>query len=214
MPAAAIGAGASAVGSVAGGISSGKGAKKAAKIQAQSAREQRALLTDIYNQNASRFGSEISNGDVAQQRIMDLLGLSGNDVNATEVLRSTPGYQFRLDEALRGVNSNAYASGLGLSGATLRALQGTAMGVADQGFNNYLGQVDSVANRGSTAKSNLAGVSQNYANSSNAVSQQAADTAANYQLFKAANFNNTLQGLLNAGGQAFGSSYGGGGSGK
>ena len=75
-------------------------------------------------------------------RVNDLLGL-GDDPNydATAYLRQTPGYQFKLSEALRGVNSNAYASGLGNSGATFKALQERAMGVADQGFNNYLAQV-------------------------------------------------------------------------
>ena len=206
-----IGAAIGAVGSVAGGIASGKGAKKAARIQAQSAREQRALMEKLYKQNEARFGSEVANGDIAGQRIMDLLGLSGNDINATQMLRSTPGYQFRMDEALRGVNANAYASGQGNSGATLRALQKTSQGLADQMFNTHLAQVSSVADRGSQAKSALAGVSTQYGRDAAAVSQNAADSAANYQLFKAANFNNMLSGLLKAGGQVFGSSYDTGG---
>ena len=143
MPASVVSAGIGAVGSVAGGISSGKGAKKAAAIQAQSAAEQRALLAKLYGENVARFGVENDNGDIAQQRIMDLLGMSTGDnaVDVTALLRSTPGHEFSMSEALRGVNSNAYASGQGNSGATLRALQKTAQGTADQGFSNYLNQV-------------------------------------------------------------------------
>lgn len=211
MPASAIGAGVGAVSSVAGGISSGKGAKKAAKIQAQSAAEQRAQLERMYGEAKTRLEPTIDNGNAAENQIMDLLGLSGNPVDATEILRNIPGYQFKMDEALRGVNSNAYAAGMGNSGASLRALQRTSQGVADQGFNQYLGQVSSVADRGGQAKGALTGVSTNYTQASNQTNQNAADSAANYQIFKAQNFNNTLEGILGAGGQAFGSSYGKGG---
>lgn len=210
MPAAIIPAAIGAAGAVGGGIASGKGAKKAAKIQQQAANQQLALQQRLYNENAARFSPDIGRGDQAAQRLQDILGLSGNAVDATALLRATPGYEFRLGEALRGVNSNAYARGLGNSGATMRALQATAQGIADQGFNTYVGQVGDVVNRGLGGKSSLAGVSQNYGNSANAVSQNAADTAANYQMFKSANMANTIGGLLRAGGQVFGSSYGGG----
>jgi hypothetical protein len=198
------------VGAVAGGISSGKGASKAAQIQAQASAQQNALLKSIYDQNSANFQSDITAGDNASTRQQQLLGLVPGGASPTDILRATPGYQFKMDQGLQAVNSNAYASGLGNSGATLKALLTYGQGVADQGFNNYYSQVGQVADRGSAAKSSLAGVSTTYAHDSNNVTQNAADTAANYQLFKAANFNNTLDGLLKAGGNAFGSSYGGG----
>lgn len=201
-----------AVGSVAGGVASGKGAKKAARIQAQSAAEQRRMLQNMYDQNEARFQPEFQAGSDATQRLMALLGMGDQSVNPTQILRDTPGYQFRMNEALRGVNTNAYARGLGNSGATQRALMEKAQGVADQGFNNYFGQVSSIADRGMGAKSAMAGVSQNFANNYNNVTQQAADTASNYQMFKAQNFSNTLSGVLQAGGAAFGSSFGSGAS--
>ena len=134
MPVALIGAGIAAAGSVAGGVASGKGASKAAQIQANSANQQLALQKSIYDQNATRFGTDIQSGDAASGRINDLLGLSGNKIDASTLLHNTPGYQFRVDEALKGVNSNAYATGQGDSGATLKALQDRAMGVADSTF--------------------------------------------------------------------------------
>ncbi|KQS01497.1 hypothetical protein ASG11_17745 [Sphingomonas sp. Leaf357] len=208
MPAAVVAAGIGAVGSVAGGVASGKGAKSAAQIQANSQAQQLALQKSIYDQNANRFGTDIGSGDAASGRINDLFGLSGNKVDASALLHSTPGYQFRVDEALKGVNSNAYASGQGNSGATLKALQKQAMNVADSTFNTYVDQVGSVANRGSAAKGALAGVSTNYANASNAISQNAADAASGAAMFQGQNINNTVSGLLKAGGQVFGSSYG------
>ena len=205
MPAGAI---IGAAGSVAGGVASGKGAKKAARIQAQSAAEQRRMLQQMYNQNEARFRPEFEAGSDATARLQALLGMGGESgADITQMVRETPGYGFRMSEALRGVGSNAYARGLGNSGATQRALMETAHGVADQGFNNYFGQVSSVADRGLSSKSAMAGVSQNFANNYNQVSQNAADTQSNYQMFKAQNFNNTLSGILQAGGQVFGSSF-------
>jgi hypothetical protein len=197
-----------AVGSVAGGISSGKGASKAAKIAAQSAAQQQALLKSIYDQNSANFQSDISNGNTAATRINQLLGLSPGGPSPTEILRNTPGYQFKLDQGLKAVNSNAYASGLGNSGATLKALLATGQGIADQGFNNYINQVGTVDDRGIAAKGALAGVSTNYANNSNAVTQTNSDAQAANAVFQGNNLSNVLKGLSGAGGSAFGSSYG------
>lgn len=202
-----VGAIIGAAGAVAGGVSSKKGAKKAAKIQAQSQAEQRRMLQSMYNQNEARFRPEFQGGTEATARLKQLLGLSGSKADPTQILRNTAGYKFRMGEALRGVNSNAYSRGLGNSGATQKALLATAHGVADQTFNNYFNQVSSVADRGLAAKSAMAGVSQNFTNSYNNVLQQGADTQAGYQMFKAENFNNMLGGVLRGAGQAFGSSF-------
>lgn len=197
--------------SVAQGISSGKGAKKAAQAQERAAAQQRALYEKIYNQNSANFQGDITLGDAAARRQAALLGLEGGDgSNPTEILRNTPGYEFRMAEMMKGVNSNAYSSGMGNSGATLKALQDRAYGVADQGFNNYFGQVGSVADRGVGAKSALAGVSTNFARDTNQVTQNAADTQSQYQMFKANNFNSTLDGVT----KQFGSAYDQGAFGK
>lgn len=200
MPIQAIGAATS----VAKSVSSGKGAKKAAQIQAQSAREQMNLYKDIYNRNAANFQSDITLGDAAARRQAALLGLDGGDgSNVTEILRNTPGYEFRMAEAMKGVNSNAYASGMGNSGATMKALQDRAYNVADQGFNTYFNQTGQIADRGVGSKSALAGVSTNFARDTNAVNQNAANTQSEYQMFKANNFNSALDGVT----KQFGSAY-------
>ena len=203
MPLAAIGAATS----VAKGISSGKGAKKAAQIQAQSAAEQRALYERIYNQNAANFQGDIALGDAAAKRQAALLGLDGGDgSDIQEILRNTPGYQFRLAEALRGVNTNAYHAGMGNSGAAAKALQDRAYNLADQGFNTYFNQAGTIADRGVGAKSALAGVSTNFARDSNAVTQNNANAQSQFQMFRANNFNQMLDGVI----RPFGSSFGGG----
>lgn len=202
MPLAAIGAATS----VAKGISSGKGAKKAAQIQAQSAAEQRALYERIYNQNAANFQGDIALGDAAAKRQAALLGLDGGDgSDIQEILRNTPGYQFRLAEALKGVNTNAYTAGMGNSGAAMKALQERAYNIADQGFNTYFNQTGTVADRGVGAKSALAGVSTNFARDTNAVTQNNANAQSQFQMFRANNLNSMIDGVM----KPFGSSFGG-----
>lgn len=204
MPVAAIVGG---VGAVAGGISSGKGASKAAQIQANASAQQNALLKSIYDQNTALFRPDITAGDAASLRQQQLLGLIPGGASPTDILRATPGYQFKMSQGLEAINSNAYASGLGNSGATLKALLAQGQGIADQGFNNYFNQVGTISDRGSAAKSSLSGVSTTYAHDTNNVTQNQANSDAANALFQAANFNNTLNGILKAGGQAFGSSY-------
>ncbi|UZK69602.1 hypothetical protein OKW76_00485 [Sphingomonas sp. S1-29] len=206
MPVPIIAAGIGAATSVAKGVSSGKGAKKAAQIQAQSAAQQRALQERVYNQNANNFRGDIQLGDAASARQAALLGLAGGDgSNPTEVLRATPGYEFRFGEMLRGQQAGAYANGMGTSGAAMKQLQDRSMGLADQTFNTYFDQTGQIANRGVAAKSSLAGVSTNWANTDNKIAQGAADSNRNFAMFKANNFNNTLDGVT----KAFGSSFGG-----
>lgn len=193
--------------SIAKGVSSGKGAKKAAQAQERAAAEQRALYERIYNQNRNYAQSDVELGDAATRRQASLLGLPGGDgSNPTEILRNTPGYEFRLSEMMRGQRAGTFANGMGTSGAAMKALQDRSYGIADQGFNNYFAQTGQVADRGSATKSSLAGVSTNYARDTNAVTQGNADVQSQFQMFKANKFNQTLDGVT----KQFGSSFGGG----
>lgn len=71
-------------------------------------------------------------------------------------LNST-GYQFQLGEGQRAIASSNATKGLLNSGATLKALNKYGQGVASQSFNNYLGQLGDVANRGLTAGNAIGG---------------------------------------------------------
>lgn len=200
-----------AVGAIGSAVVQGSAAKSAAKTQANAAAQQQAALNQTRDQNVAMFQPDVNAGNVASTRINDLLGLSGNKVDAQAVLASTPGYQYSVQEGLKGVNSNAYALGNANSGATLKALQSRGQNLADQNFNNYVGQVTDVANRGTSAKGAIAGITTNTTNSSNGITQNLADTKSNLAIFNANNVNNALGSLAKFGGTAFESSYGGGG---
>lgn len=124
-------AGIGAVGNLIGGIAGGKGAKKAAKIQQENTRAVLAHQQGLYDRTAANFAPEIASGNRAGTRLDELLGLVGNDPAAiSAMLQATPGYQFTMQQAMRGVNASAHAKGLGNSGAAMKALQDRAANIA------------------------------------------------------------------------------------
>lgn len=76
---------------------------------------------------------------------------------ATDMIRNTPGYLFQYNEGLKALNANAYARGLGNSGATFRALEAYGQNHADNYYQQYLNNVMAVAEQGRGAASAIAG---------------------------------------------------------
>lgn len=75
----------------------------------------------------------------------------------TDMIRATPGYQFQYNEGLKALNANAYARGLGNSGATFKALEQFGQNHADNYYQQYLTNVMGVAEQGRGAASAIAG---------------------------------------------------------
>lgn len=206
MASAAVGA----VGSVAGGIASGKGASKAAKIQAASQDKQTAALQAMYQDNKGLMMPTYNNGTAAQSRLQSLLGLSGGDGSDPQaVLAATPGYQFNLQQGLAATNANAYASGLGNSGAALKSLQDRGAGIASQTYATTAGVLGSVADRGVTAMNGLVSQGNYTTGAINSSTQAGADAASANAAYQGNNLANIIKGVASAGSQAMGSSYGG-----
>jgi hypothetical protein len=205
MPAGAIIGGASAV---AGGISSGKGAKKAAQIQAAAQEKQTAALQAMYQDNKALMTPTFNNGSAAQSRIQTMLGLPGGDgSDPSATLAATPGYQFAMQQTLASNNANAYASGMGNSGAAIKSAQDRANGLAQQNYNTYVGQLGGVADRGVTAMGGLVSQGNTTTNAINQSTQAGADAASANAAYQGNNLANIIKGVANAGGQSFNSSY-------
>lgn len=209
---AALAAGIGAAGSVLGGITGGKGAKKAAKIQQQTV----AMQIAANNANMAKItGLEqptIDRGNSAGKIYAGLLGVDPNSAEAKAALntwRNSTGYQDLLKTGLGAVNANAYAMGLGDSGATLKALQAKGMALADSTQQQYLGNLNNLIQTGNAAIGNVAGVSTQTTQANNAASQNAADASSNAALAQSAAWQKALSGLTNAA-SGFASSYGGG----
>ena len=79
-------------------------------------------------------------------------------------MQTDPGYQFRLSEGLKAVNSNASARGNRKGGATMKALTRYGQNVASQEYNNQFNRLSSIAGIGQTANSQNAQAGMNYGN--------------------------------------------------
>jgi hypothetical protein len=106
-------------------------------------------------------------------------------MNNPNMVYGMPGYQFAQEEQAKGIQRQAAASGQSISGNTLASLQKQNAAVAQDWFNNYVGQL-----------STQAGVNQ-----SPAVGQAAFTNAANMQSLAAKNKKDQqLEAVLGLGG--------------
>lgn len=117
-----------------------------------------------------------------------------------------PGYQFRLQEGLRGVTNSAASRGMMGSGATLKALMRYNSGLADQEFSDAYTRFNNDQNTQVSRLQSLAGIGQS---ATNVVGQQG--TNAYGQIAGAGqNYSNNVQSNLAAMGNARASGYVGG----
>lgn len=178
---------------------------------------------DIYGQFGQQFQPGIST-------YLGSLGLGGPEAQTQAVnsFQTSPGYQFGVDEALKGIMRNYAATGGTASGNVLEALQQRGLNLANQEYGNWQNRLAGLINpaysgfsgQAQTLKSLSDLISGNYenraqvglgtaSNLANAAGQygqnmQAADTASTE------NFWNLVNGLLAAGGKVAGAYAGGG----
>lgn len=203
----------SAAGSLIGGITGGKGAKKAAQIQQQTTREQIAALQRNQQYVTGLEQPTMDRGNWAGDITADFLGRGDGTASkaALDTFRGSTGYQDLLKEGLGAVSANAYARGMGDSGAALKRLQERGMSIADRSATDWLGRLSPLIGAGQQAIGNIAGVATSTTNNINAANQNASDANANSALISSANWQKALQGIFNAGSYAMGSSFGSGG---
>jgi len=205
MPPAVILAGAA----VAGSAISASASNKATKAAKKAAADNNALAREQYGLNSANLSPYISRGNQAGGLISGLLGTGDKAASdaAYSTFRNASGYQNILNEGLASVNSNAYARGMGNSGATLKALQDRGSSIADSSLNNYIGQLRGTEGTGLAAANGLAGVGTNLVNQVSSNNNSAATATGNAALYNASQQNSLIQNLLNAGASAYGSSY-------
>lgn len=203
-------AGIGAAGSILSGITGGKGAKKAAKTQQQTAQMQIAANNANRQQIQGLQQPNIDRGNAAGTTYAGLLGIGGDPAASAAALtnfRGSSGYQDLLNTGLGSVNSNAYARGMGDSGATLKALQTRGASIADQSQQQYLGNLNNLIQTGNSAIGQIAGVNTSTTMANNAALQSGADASSNAALIGSAAQQSALKNLTNIG-MNFASSYG------
>jgi hypothetical protein len=119
--------------------------------------------------------------------------------------QNSPGYQYQMDEMSRAVQNSAAARGQLGSGATLKALQRNAQGLASQDYwNFYNSNRQSVMDRQNSDQTrvnnlqNLAATGANAASQSGQFGQNAAANAGNMMTKSAAASASGLTGAANA----------------
>lgn len=185
--AAAIGAAGSLIG---GAMQSGaiSGAADQANARAQQAIDQTRGLYQPF----------IDTGQTALTQQSNLLGLGGQDAatKAMSTFQASPGYQYQLQQGLRGVDAGAAARGMLRSGATLQAEQTLGNNLANQDFGNYFNRLNGLTNFGFGATNNFANVL-----SGQATNQEQIATQAGTQL--ASIYGNTAKNLQGVAGTAY-----------
>lgn len=199
------------IGDVIGGITGGKGAKKAAKIQAQTTREQIAANNANLEKLTGLQQPNIDRGNAAGATYAGLLGVGGDpaaSAAALQTYRDSTGYKDLLATGLGGVNSQAYARGMGDSGATLKALQTRGMNIAGQNQQVYMGNLGTLISTGNSAIGQIAGVNSDTTQANNQALQTSADASGAAAQIKAAAWGNAVKNIDNRA-NSFASSYGG-----
>lgn len=209
----------SAGGSILGGLFGSSAAKKASKAQLQAAREAMALQERMFNQQIALQEPFRQAGLTTQAELMRQFGLGGDATSAgygnmlrdfsAEDFQADPGYAFRLQEGLKGMDRQAAARGGLISGAALKAAQRYGQEMGSQEYQNAYNRYNQ--NRG-TRYNMLTGqqaVGQGAANTQGQAAgnygQQAGETLMNMGNARASGymgqanaFSNALQGAGNA----------------
>ncbi|WP_156174076.1 DNA transfer protein p32 [Cupriavidus basilensis] len=138
MVAAAVGIG-TAVAGTAGAAMSSSAAKSAANTQADAANRAADLQWQQFQQMQQNLQPYMDLGSNSISGLQALLNGGGltqqfNFNPSQKQLEQTPGYQFTLQQGLKGVDNAAAAKGLNLSGAQLKGISDYTTGLADQTY--------------------------------------------------------------------------------
>lgn len=227
---AVLGAGASLIG----GAMASSAASKAAKTQARSADKATELQKQMYEEGVVRQKPFYEAGITAQNRLMDLLGLSdrttaegyGSGIRPFGMsdFQADPGYAFRMKEGLKGLDQQAAARGGLISGNALRAAQQYGQDLGSQEYQNaynryrtnrsdVLTPLQSILGQGQTTASELGRTGANYATNAGSNMMAAGNARASGYTGSADAWNRALGGAagtvvsgLNAN-QMYGSGY-------
>ena len=169
-------------GSVVSGLLGSRASKKAADAQLAAARESAAVQREMFNKQVELQEPFRQAGITSQNKLMDLLGLSGNTGGegygslaksfTGEDMYNDPGYKFRLDEGLKSLERGAAARGGLLGGNQMRGLteygQNYASGEYQNAFNRYqaeraarLSPLQSLMGAGQTSATTLSNAAGN-----------------------------------------------------
>ncbi len=191
----AIGTAAAVLGgaSILGGVLSSKSAKKAANVQAESTKYAADLGQKQFEQTRADMAPWREAGG---QAIGSLAAMLKPGYDHT----TSPGYEFRRSEGLRGVEGSAAARGILQSGGTLKGILRYADGLAASDFNDQFNRTASVAAGGQQVNTTLAQLGAANANNQGNLAMQGANARASGYVGQSNAINSTLSNLITLGG--------------
>lgn len=210
MPPAIVAAGVVATGAVASAAIGSKSASKSAAAARDASAAEIAFARENRDYQYDLNAPTIGFGGAAEGTIAGLLGIGGDAAasqKAFDTYKGSTGYTTRLAEGLSATNNTAFAGGVGQSGAALKALQRYGQDYASNEFGNYVGQLGGVATLGANARGLVAGVGNNATNSFVNSSQNALQAGNQARAQGTGSVQSGIQGLVNSGLYALGSSY-------
>jgi|SRR6185369_3954413 len=209
MVAAAVGIG-SAVAGLAGSAMSSNASKSAANTQAAAADRASQLQMQQFQQMQGNLQPYMQAGQAGLSGLMGILGLPGGNTSGPigqlanrlntpfsfnpSDLENTPGYQFTLQQALKAMNNQNSAQGLGLSGAQEKGLMQYATGLANQTYGDQYNR----ALQQFTANYGLASDQANRLAALAGLGQNAAAGVGNAGIQTGSNIGNLMAGAANA----------------
>lgn len=191
---------AAAAGAVVGGLITSSGARSAASQQADATAYAADLQKQQFNKQVELQAPFRDAGLKANNRLMDLLGLSGNSIADgygslsknfdASTFTTDPGYEFRLSQGQKALDRSQAARGGYFSGAALKAANDYAQNTASDEYSkayqrytndqtNAYNKLAGIVNTGQGATNQLSNAAQNYGNSASglATSQGNANAA-------------------------------------
>lgn len=167
------------------GGSGASAANSAAAAQVQGANQAMQIQEQAYRE----AGQNLQPGVQAYARttpyLAGMLGIPGYDqVDPTQALRSTPGYQWGMDQGVSALDKSAASRGNLYSGAQGKGLTQFGQGLADQTYNQYTNNLMQMMNSGQGAAGQLSQFGANMANQ-----------IGNYDMYSG---NSKAQGIMNA----------------
>ena len=144
--------------SLLGGAMGADASRGAANTQAEAADRATAQQAAQLAQQRADLQPWRTSGESANNKLSALMGMNGEDPTAQ--LQATPGYQFRLNEGMKGVENSASARGSLLSGGTLKALQKYGQDFATNEYQNQFNRLNSMSSAGQSAAAGQGAASQ------------------------------------------------------
>lgn len=130
----------------------------------------------------------LDSGTGANTKLSSFLGTNGSPASSADILASSPGYQFQLQQGNQALDRQQAARGNYFSGAAIKEGQQFGQGLADQTANQYYSQLAQQAGQG-----------QNAAGSAGNIFQNAGNAKANANIASSGVLNQTLSSLLGSG---------------